>query len=135
MNSQKIKIGITQGDINGIGYEIIIKGLLDPRILELCTPIVYGSLKVAAYHRKALDIENFSLTSIKSPDEANTKRANIINCLDDNVRVELGKSTDIAGVALKAIQEQQIIIEELRKEISLLKKGMKQLEKKSLTPK
>ncbi len=99
MNSQKIKIGITQGDINGIGYEIIIKGLLDPRIFEICTPIIYGSLKVAAYHRKALDIENFSFTSIKSPDEANTKRANIINCLDDNVRVELGKSTEIAGEA------------------------------------
>jgi len=99
MHSQKIKIGITQGDINGIGYEIIIKGLLDPRILEICTPIVYGSLKVAAYHRKALDIENFSLTSIKSPEEANTKRANIINCLDDDVRVELGRSTDVAGKA------------------------------------
>ncbi|MBL7110344.1 MAG: 4-hydroxythreonine-4-phosphate dehydrogenase PdxA [Bacteroidales bacterium] len=99
MNSQKIKIGITQGDINGIGYEIIIKSLLDPRIFEICTPIVYGSLKVAAYHRKALDIENFSLTSIKSPDEANTKRANIINCVDDDVRVELGKSTEIAGEA------------------------------------
>jgi 4-hydroxythreonine-4-phosphate dehydrogenase len=99
MSTNKIKIGITQGDINGIGYEIIIKGLLDPRILELCTPIVYGSLKIAAYHRKALDIENFSLTSIKSPDEANPKRANIINCLDDNVRVELGKSTEIAGKA------------------------------------
>jgi len=99
MSEQKIKIGITQGDINGIGYEIIIKGLLDPRIFEICTPIVYGSLKVAAYHRKALDIENFSLTSIKSPDEANIKRANIINCLDDNVRVELGKSTEIAGKA------------------------------------
>jgi len=110
MNSQKIKIGITQGDINGIGYEIIIKGLLDQRILEICTPIVYGSLKVAAYHRKALNIENFSLTSIKSPDEANTKRANIINCLDDNVRVELGKSTEIAGDAsytalMKAVED------------------------------
>jgi len=94
-----IKVGISQGDINGIGYEIIMKTLLDNRILEICTPIVYGSSKVAAYHRKALNITNFSLNSIKNPEEANSKRSNIINCLDDNVRVELGKSSSIAGEA------------------------------------
>jgi len=99
MKTDKIKIGITQGDINGIGYEIIIKSLMDTRIFDLCTPIVYGSSKVAAYHRKALDIDNFNLNNIKSPEEANPKRANIINCLDDDIRVELGKSTSIAGEA------------------------------------
>ena len=51
----KIKVGITQGDINGVGYEVILKTLSDPRITEMCTPVVYGSSKVAAYHRKALD--------------------------------------------------------------------------------
>jgi 4-hydroxythreonine-4-phosphate dehydrogenase len=101
----KLKVGITQGDINGIGYEIIIKTLLDNRILNFCTPIVYGSPKIAAYHRKALNISNFSLNNIRHPYEANPKRANVINCLDDNVRVELGKSTRIAGDAsLKALQ-------------------------------
>jgi len=55
-----IKIGITHGDINGIGYEIIIKTLLDQRIFDICIPILYGSPKVAAYHRKALDIENIN---------------------------------------------------------------------------
>ena len=93
------KVGITQGDINGIGYEVIIKTLLDSRIYSICTPIIYGSPKVAAYHRKALDIDNFNLSSIKPPEEANPKRASIINCVDDDVRVELGKSTDIAGEA------------------------------------
>mgnify|MGYP002512894573 CR=1 FL=1 len=55
--SKRLKIGITQGDINGIGYEVILKTLADTRLLELCTPIVYGSAKVAAYHRKALEME------------------------------------------------------------------------------
>jgi 4-hydroxythreonine-4-phosphate dehydrogenase len=97
MESSRIRIGITQGDINGIGYEVIIKTLMDPRILESCVPIVYGSPKVAAYHRKALDISNFSFNQINHPSEANPKKANIIDCLDDNARVELGKSTEHAG--------------------------------------
>lgn len=99
MKSNKITVGITQGDINGVGYEVIIKSLMDNRIFDLCTPIVYGSPKVGAYHRKALNISNFSFNNIKSPEEANIKRANIINCLDDNIRVELGKSTKAAGEA------------------------------------
>lgn len=99
MRKDKIIIGITQGDVNGIGYEIIIKTLLDNRIYEMCTPIVYGSPKIAAYHRKALNIDNFSLNIIKHPSEANHKRANIINCTDENIRVELGKSTTMAGEA------------------------------------
>ncbi len=64
---EKIKIGISHGDINGITYEVIIKTLMDTRILEICTPIIYGSPKVAAYHKKALDIENFSPTGINLP--------------------------------------------------------------------
>jgi 4-hydroxythreonine-4-phosphate dehydrogenase len=93
----KLKIGITHGDINGISYEIIIKTLLDNRIMEICTPIVYGSAKIAAYHRKALNIENFSLNIIGDAEKANLKRPNVINCIDDNTRVELGKSTYAAG--------------------------------------
>lgn len=99
MRQEKIVVGITQGDINGIGYEIIIKTLLDSRIFDICTPIVYGSPKIAGYHRKALNIDNFSLNNIKHASEANAKRANIINCVDDNIRVELGKSTSMAGEA------------------------------------
>jgi 4-hydroxythreonine-4-phosphate dehydrogenase len=98
-DSKKIKIGISHGDINGIGYEVIIKALMDPRLMEFCVPIVYGSPKVAAYHRKALNIENFSFHTINSPVEANEKKANIINCIDEEIRVELGKSTPAAGEA------------------------------------
>jgi len=102
MSDKKIKVGITQGDINGISYEIIIKTLLDSRIHELCVPIVYGSPKVAAYHRKVLDISNFSMNHIKSAAEANPKRVNIINCVSDDIRVDLGKPTREAGEAALA---------------------------------
>lgn len=97
--SDKIKIGISHGDINSISYEIIIKSLSDSRITELCTPIIYGSPKVAAYHRKALNIEDFSLNNINTVDQANPKRINIIDCFDEELKVELGKSTEIAGKA------------------------------------
>ncbi|MGE0077684.1 MAG: 4-hydroxythreonine-4-phosphate dehydrogenase PdxA [Bacteroidales bacterium] len=97
MSDERIRVGITQGDINGIGYEVIIKTLMDTRIEEFCIPIVYGSPKVAAYHRKALNVENFSFNQIKDAEEAGAKKANIINCMDDNVRVELGKSTEYGG--------------------------------------
>jgi len=97
MIQDKIVVGISHGDINGISYEVIIKSLMDNRLFDFCVPVVFGSAKVAAYHRKALNIANFSFNNIKSAEEANPKRANIINCLDDNVRVELGKSTPIAG--------------------------------------
>lgn len=95
----KIKIGISQGDINGISYEVIIKTLADKRITELCTPVIYGSPKVASYHKKALDIEHFSPTTIQSPSELREGKIHIINCVDEEIRVELGKSTSIAGQA------------------------------------
>ncbi len=99
MKTDKIRLGITHGDINGIGYEIIYKVLSDIRMFDMCTPIIYGSSKVAAYHRKTLNITNFSLNNIKNPEDAHIKRANIINCVDDNVRVELGKATKMGGEA------------------------------------
>ena len=99
MEGKPIIAGISHGDINGIGYEVIIKTLMESMINDLCIPVVYGSPKVAAYHRKALNINNFSFNNIRSADEANPKKANMINCLDDNIRVELGKSTPQGGEA------------------------------------
>ena len=105
MKGDKIILGITHGDINGISYEVIMKALLDNRILDNCTPVVYGSPKVAAYHRKALNLENFSFNTIRTVDEALPRRTNIINCIDDAARVELGKSTAYAGESsLRALE-------------------------------
>ena len=95
---QKIKIGITQGDINGISYEVILKTLEDNRILEFCIPIIYGSPKVAAYHRKVLDL-NQNLNLVNSAADASDKHVNIINCNSDEVKVELSQCTQIAGEA------------------------------------
>ncbi|MDR1273812.1 MAG: 4-hydroxythreonine-4-phosphate dehydrogenase PdxA [Odoribacteraceae bacterium] len=95
----RLRVGITHGDVNSVSYELIIKLLLENRICELCTPILYGSSKVAAYYRKVLNVENFSLNPIKIPSEANAKRANIIHCIDDNVKVEIGKETEESALA------------------------------------
>ena len=96
--SNNIKVGITQGDINGISYEVILKTLEDSRIAELCTPIIYGSPKVASYHRKMLNL-NANLNQINKAEEAQEKKANIINCCGEEVKVEVGLSTTQAGEA------------------------------------
>ncbi|MCL2651216.1 MAG: 4-hydroxythreonine-4-phosphate dehydrogenase PdxA [Candidatus Azobacteroides sp.] len=94
-----IKVGITHGDINGIGYEVILKTLSDAKMLEFCTPVIYGSAKVAAYHRKALDLSNISMNTVNDARNAVNNRINIINCIDDEIKVELSKSTQVAGEA------------------------------------
>ncbi len=111
MRHNKIIIGISHGDINSISYEVIIKALLDNRLYDFCIPIVYGSPKVAAYHRKALNIDNFSFNTIKSSEEANPKKANIINCIDEDARVELGRITEYAGKS--SIQALEIATQDL----------------------
>ena len=109
---QKIKVGITQGDVNGIGFEVIMKTLSDQEIYDNFTPIIYGSPKVAAYHRKALNIQNFSLNNIKVAAEAHPKRVNIVTCCDDNTRVELGKSTSESGKA--AFEALKLAVDDLK---------------------
>lgn len=94
---QRVKVGITHGDLNGIGYEIIIKTLHDQRMLESITPLVYGTSKVASYHRKVLDMNDFNFNLVKNAAAANPRRPNIINCHDNEVKIELGKSTSVAG--------------------------------------
>lgn len=104
MEQTKIRVGITHGDVNGIGYEVILKTFGNPAMLELCTPIVYGSPKVAAYHRKVMDIQaNFSI--IGSSAEAKDERLNIINCTDEELKVDLGKpSTESGKAAIDALE-------------------------------
>lgn len=92
-----LKVGITQGDINGIGYEIIIKTLANPRMLEICTPVVYGSSKVASYHKKTMDFPDFNFNLVKNADQAVAKRANIVNVIDKEIKIDLGESTEVGG--------------------------------------
>ena len=102
--NRKIRVGITHGDINGVGYEVILKSFSDPTMLELCTPIVYGSPKVATYHRKAMDIPtNFSIISVA--EDAQDGRLNILSCTEDELKVELTKATPEGGkAALDALE-------------------------------
>ncbi len=98
MEDKKIRVAITHGDTNGIGYEVILKTFEDPAILELCTPIIYGSPKIAAYHRKALNLEtNFSI--INKAEEARDNRVNLLTCFDEETKVELGVATKEGGQA------------------------------------
>ena len=103
-NNRKIRVGITHGDINGIGYEVILKSFSDATMLELCTPIVYGSPKVATFHRKSMDIAtNFCI--IGTAEGIQESKLNIINCTEDELKVELSKSTPEAGkAALDALE-------------------------------
>ena len=91
------KIGITQGDINGISYEVIIKALSDYKLLELCTPIVYGLSKASSYHRKYLNLPDFSFQFIKNAEQTSAKRPNLINLYEDEVKIDLSTSTKTAG--------------------------------------
>ncbi len=99
MDERLIKVGITHGDINGIGYEVILKTFSDIRLTDLCTPIIYGSSKIAAYHRKALDLAPLNMNIISQAEDAGVNRVNIINCVNDEIKVELSKSTEVAGKA------------------------------------
>ncbi|HEX8516325.1 MAG TPA: 4-hydroxythreonine-4-phosphate dehydrogenase PdxA [Bacteroidia bacterium] len=105
MSDEKIIVGISQGDINGIGLEVIIKTFLDPQIFDICTPVLFGSPKTASFHRKALNIEDFSFNQIKDLSEINHKRANIITVYEEEPLVELGKQTPSGGLyAFKSLE-------------------------------
>lgn len=103
MEDRRLRIAITQGDTNGVGYEIIFKVFSEPEMLDLCTPIIYGSPKIAAYHNKALNFnDNFSI--ISKAEDARNGCLNVLTCFDNEVKVELGTPTDESGqAAMKAL--------------------------------
>ena len=104
--ARKFTIGITQGDGNGIGYEVIIKALADERMLDICTPVIYGSSKIFGFYKKQIhNLEQINTNIISSAKEAHQKRVNIINCLPDNIFVEPGQSTpESAKSAMTALE-------------------------------
>lgn len=104
MGNKKIRIAITHGDTNGIGYEVIFKTFSEPAMLELCTPVIYGSPKVAAYHRNALGMDA-SFTIISRAEDAADDRINLLTVFDEEIKVELGHPSKDAGTAaLKALE-------------------------------
>ncbi|MEL6986672.1 MAG: 4-hydroxythreonine-4-phosphate dehydrogenase PdxA [Bacteroidota bacterium] len=94
---EKIRLGITMGDINGIGAEVIIKTLSNSALLEYCTPIVYGSSKIFSYHKKIVKADDLQVQNLNSADRPYTGRINVVNCWQENVTVTLGKATEDGG--------------------------------------
>lgn len=95
----KIRVAITQGDLNGVGYEVIIKTFADVRMFDLCTPVLYGSTKVASYHKKLLTSvqQDIQFNAIRDASEALPGKYNVINLTQDEIKIDLGKSTEVAG--------------------------------------
>lgn len=103
---KKIKIGITQGDYNGVGYEVMLKALADNRILELCTPVVYGSAKIAAFYRKACALPEMKLNQVPDANAAQDEKYNIVNVTGEDARIDPGVPTpDAAAGAVAALRQ------------------------------
>lgn len=103
--SKNLKVGISIGDINGIGLEVIIKTLSDPDVYKYCTPVVYGHTKVASFHRKAAGIQEFSFQVVSDAEHAHQGKPNMINCWEEDVKIELGESNPTGGkYALLSLQ-------------------------------
>jgi 4-hydroxythreonine-4-phosphate dehydrogenase len=105
--ARKLVVGITQGDGNGISYEVIIKALADERILDICTPVIYGSSKIFGFYKKQIhNIEQINTHVITSAKDIHPKRVNIVNCLPENVFVEPGQPTpESAKSAMTALEK------------------------------
>ncbi|MBR4856852.1 MAG: 4-hydroxythreonine-4-phosphate dehydrogenase PdxA, partial [Bacteroidaceae bacterium] len=108
---ERIKIGITHGDTNGVGYEVILKAFEDPTVLELCTPIIYGSPKVATYHRKAMELGT-SFNTVASADKITEGKLNMVDTIKEEVKIDLGQGTQESGKA--ALQSLEAAIEDYK---------------------
>lgn len=95
--NEKIIIGISQGDINGIGLEVVLKTLLEPGITEVCTPVLFSSQKTVSYYRKVLGLEEFSFNPIRDLSQISHKKVNVFVCYEEEVNIEMGKPSETAG--------------------------------------
>lgn len=97
MSEEKIKVGITQGDINGIGLEIILKTFAEPELVDICTPVLFSSQKTVGYYRKMLDMEELNINFIRDAKQVLPKKLNVVVCYEEEVPFEIGKSTKEGG--------------------------------------
>lgn len=97
MSENKIIVGISQGDINGIGLEVILKTFLEPSLSEICTPVLFSSQKTVSYYRKVLGLEEFSFNPIRDFSQISHKKVNVFVCYEEEVNIEMGKNTALGG--------------------------------------
>jgi 4-hydroxythreonine-4-phosphate dehydrogenase len=112
MSNNKLKIGITLGDVNGVGPEIVVRALLDARFRDMFTPILYGSSRVINIYRKILDINKFHFSIVPSPSQAFYNKINLIECNPELEQVEVGVASEAGGRAaqqslLRAVEDAQ----------------------------
>jgi len=104
-SSDKPRIGITIGDLNGIGAEVIIKSLADNRLLNLFTPVVYGSTKVLSFYRKQMGLEEFNYSQVKVKGQYFAKSINVVNCWEEMIEINPGQpSRQTAKAALASLK-------------------------------
>ena len=97
MVDNKIVVGISQGDLNGIGLEIILKTLSDPAITDICVPVLFSSQKTVSYFRKMLGLEDFNFNPLRDFNQLHTKKPNVFICYEEEVTIEMGKPTLASG--------------------------------------
>jgi 4-hydroxythreonine-4-phosphate dehydrogenase len=97
MVDNKIVVGISQGDLNGIGLEIILKTLSEPAISEICVPVLFSSQKTVSYFRKMLNLEDFNFNPLRDFNQISSKKPNVFICYEEEVTIELGKPTMLSG--------------------------------------
>src|SRR5689334_16561505 len=100
-----IKVGITCGDVNGIGLEVIMKTFLDNRMHQICTPVIYAGQKLVSLQRKLLNLNDFNYQTVRSSNEVILRKNNVVSCWEDEVPVEWGQATQTSGkFALRSIE-------------------------------
>jgi 4-hydroxythreonine-4-phosphate dehydrogenase len=97
VKSNKPILGITAGDINGIGLEVILKALAHRKILDICVPVIYGSSKVVSYHKNIVQLDDVTFIGQRNADRLAHDKINVVNIWNDNVNITLGKPTDLGG--------------------------------------
>ncbi len=97
MSDNKLVVGISQGDINGIGLEVILKTFQEAGINEICTPVLFSSQKTVSYYRKVMGIEEFNFHPLRDLAQINNKKVNVFICYEEEVNIEMGKASDVGG--------------------------------------
>ena len=108
MSDHKVCIGITMGDYNGIGPEVILKSLSDSRVLETVVPVIYGSAKVMSYYRKLFNLANISFQTLPSISELDRRKINLVQSVSEDIQVEPGKALPSAGMAAYSCLEKAV---------------------------